>query len=72
MIQTNTELNLMLICAVQYFISPINISGVKCDKVVDFLKSGHIFYLQNFLLPCSLIHSVKHNRKLATTTALIL
>jgi len=32
----------MLICAVQCFISAVNILGEKCDKVVDFPKSGHI------------------------------
>ena len=31
----------MLICAGKCFISAVNISGVKCDKVVGFLKSCH-------------------------------
>ena len=33
----------MLISAVESCVSDINIWGVKCDKVVDFPKSGHIF-----------------------------
>ena len=32
----------MLISTVQCFISAVNIEGVKCDKVVDFPKYGHI------------------------------
>ena len=41
MVQTYTELTVMLICTAQYFNSAVNILGVKCDKVVDFPKSGH-------------------------------
>jgi len=29
-------------CTVQRIILAINILGIKCDKVVDFPKSGHI------------------------------
>ena len=42
MVQSNTELTVMLICTVQHFISAVNILSVKCDKVVDFPKSSHI------------------------------
>ena len=45
MVQVNTELTVMLICTVQYLNSAVNIQGVKCDKVVDFPKSGHIYML---------------------------
>jgi len=39
MVQTKTEPTVMLIYAMQCFISA---TGVKCDKMVDFPKSDHI------------------------------
>ena len=40
----------MLICTVQsLFQMQIIISGLKCDKVVDFLKSGHIYGCSTFI-----------------------
>ena len=43
MAQSNSELTVLFIWAVEWFISAINIWGVKCDKVVDFPKSGHMY-----------------------------
>ena len=41
MAQANTVLTVMLICVAQFLNLIGNIWGVKCNKVVDFLKSGH-------------------------------
>jgi len=41
MVQTDSVLTAMLICAMQCLVWGGNIVGVKCDKVVDFPKSGH-------------------------------
>jgi len=49
MVQTNTKLTAMSIFTMHYFISAVNILGVKCDKVVDFLKSDNMYtYIENF------------------------
>ena len=42
MAKTESVFTTMLICAVQCLVLAGNIQGVKCDKVVDFPKSGHI------------------------------
>ena len=42
MVQTDSVLTAMSICAVQCLVWVGNIQGIKCDKVVDFPKSGHI------------------------------
>jgi len=39
-------LTIRLTWSVQCIILPINIWGVKCDKVVDFPKSGHNYEIQ--------------------------
>ena len=47
----------MLICAVQSFILDINIWDVKCDKALNFTKSGHIYY-EDFVHLSSKLSSV--------------
>jgi len=42
MLQISTEFTVGVICGVQWFISAVNILGIKCTKVIDFLKSSHI------------------------------
>ena len=44
MVQSDSAHKVRLICIVQCLIWAGNIQGVKCDKVVDFPKSGHILY----------------------------
>ena len=43
MVQIDSVLTAMLIYTVQCLVWGGNILGVKCDEVVDFPKSGHIF-----------------------------
>jgi len=42
-VHTYSVLTIRLTSTAQYIILAINIWGVKCDKVVDFPKSGHIY-----------------------------
>ena len=46
MIQSNAVLTVIITCAVQCFISAVNIFGVKFDKVLDFQKSSHYSTVQ--------------------------
>jgi len=43
MVQIDSVLTAMLIYTVQCLVWGGNILGVKCDEVVDFPKSGHIW-----------------------------